>query len=235
MRKSNIFSFIGLTFFTAYDLYYYIFDPSYDVDFMFFLLCLYSFFTIPLFLLVCCCCIIYSCVLAFIDKKRADIICGVWTLALLLIWIFAPSGDVDAYIQEEYYEDHKSELWEFASEIEKICDGKVPHLRFNKDDDSNHIGDLTNADVEQIKEMVNSHGFKGVYYGDSICNIKFRYKGMDLYSFVLGLHGKKLEDNYETIIYNDTVAFEHACGAISRCSYPGKDEYLKSRGKTSEY
>ncbi len=55
------------------------------------------------------------------------------------------------------------------------------------------------------------------------------------YSFVLGLHGKKLEDNHETIIYNDTVAFEHGCGAVGRCSYPGKDEYLKSKGRTSEY
>ncbi|MBR6112019.1 MAG: hypothetical protein IKQ08_08750 [Paludibacteraceae bacterium] len=235
MKKSNIMSFIGLTFFTVYEISIYIINPPFDVDFMIFLLCMGSFFTLPIFLFVCCCCIIYSSIFAIIDKKRADIICGIWALVLLLIWIFN-TNDVNANIQEEYYEDHKSELWEFASEIERICDGKVSHLWIKKDEDeSNHTGNLTDADVEQIKDMINSHGFIDVSYGDSVCNIGYKYKGMALYSFVLGLHGKKLEDNYETIIYNDTVAFEHGCGAVGRCSYPGKEEYLKSKGKTSEY
>ena len=87
MKKSNIMSFIGLTFFTVYEILIYIINPPFDVDFMIFLLCMGSFFTLPIFLFVCCCCIIYSSIFAIIDKKRADIICGIWALVLLLIWI----------------------------------------------------------------------------------------------------------------------------------------------------
>ena len=151
MKKSNIMSFIGLTFFTVYEISIYIINPPFDVDFLIFLLCMGSFFTLPIFLFVCCCCIIYSSIFAIIDKKRADIICGIWALVLLLIWIFN-TNDVNANIQEEYYEDHKSELWEFASEIERICDGKVSHLWIKKM--------KTNPIIQETLQMLTSNKSK---------------------------------------------------------------------------
>ena len=68
---------------------------------------------------------------------------------------------------------------------------------------------------------------------DKIKKLETRF--LSEYKDTYNLDDKILEDNYETIIYNDTVAFEHGCGAVGRCSYPGKEEYLKSKGKTSEY
>lgn len=73
--------------------------------------------------------------------------------------------------------------------------------------------------------------FESVSYSDSLCSFGFRYVGLALYSFELGLYGSKIDDDYTRIIYNDSVAFQYGCGAIGNCSYPNKEEYLQQRQK----
>lgn len=238
MNKINIISYIGLALFTAYSIYYY-FAPG-DADMVVFLLCWLTIGIIPIFLIVSCGTIIYSIVEAFRNRKRPYIIASVWTLVLILFWTLTPNIPpihLDAYVQEEIYEDKKDELWSYAHQIDNICkkDSVVSFAMWKNESDLNGKNKLTSEDVRQIRNILNALNYTGLVYRDSICRFDIRHQGFDLYSFSLGLHGKKIKDDCETIIYNDSVAFVHGCGAVGSCSYPGKAEYLKSKGKTSGY
>ncbi|MCQ2193237.1 MAG: hypothetical protein MJZ23_10345 [Paludibacteraceae bacterium] len=238
MNKINIISYIGLALFTAYSIYYY-FAPG-DADMEVFFLCFFSIGIIPIFLFVSCGIIIYSIVEAFRKRKRPYIITSIWTLALILFWTLTPNLPpihLDAYEQEEIYEDKKDELWDYAHQIDDICkkDSVVNFAMWKNKSDLNVNDKLTSEDVRQIRNILKALNYTHLEYRDSICRFGIRHQGLALYVFSLGLHGKKIKDNCERIIYNDSVAFEYWCGAIGSCSYPGKEEYLKSKGKTSEY
>lgn len=234
MKSTNIVSYIGLTIFTVYAIFYWI-SPN-MADLALFFLFLVTFGILALFLLVSCGYILYSCINAFLDKENIHYrICAIWTALLIIFWIVIPSGDCDPYIQEEYYEDHKEELWEMAYQIDYICKNKgTKFAHIWKDDDENHTSNgngLTREEIRQIQKIIQTMDFESVSYSDSLCSFGFRYVGLALYSFELGLHESKIDDDYTRIIYNDSVAFYYGCGAIGNCSYPNKEEYLQQRQK----
>ncbi|MEE1176100.1 MAG: hypothetical protein U0K71_03755 [Paludibacteraceae bacterium] len=238
MKSTNIISYIGLTLFTAYAIFYWI-SPN-MADLTLFFVCLYTFGVFFLFLLASCGFILKSCIKAFSDKENIHYrICAIWTALLIIFWILIPSGDCDPYIQEEYYESHKDEIWETAHQIDKICKDKCQvHISEGKsytEFSKYHPDCLSLSEFDQIKKLIDDADFEFVSYSDSICEFGFRRMGLGLYSYTLGLHGKKIEDEYSRIIYNDSVAFVYEAGAIGSNCYPGKEEYLKSKGRTSEY
>lgn len=233
MKAINILSYIGLALFTIYAIFYYI-EPN-DAELMLFLLCLGSFGILPLLLLACCASILISCIAAFTEKKQSYIISVVWTAILILFCILIPSSYIDADVQEELYEKQKNELWKFAYHVEDLCQNRDMKSMYiwRKDDDghSDQLGNLTANEHEQIRDFLKDMDYENISYHDSTCTFGIRYQGMALYSFTLGLHGKKLRDDYTRILYNDSVSFDFGCGAIGSCSYPNKDEYLEKKGK----
>ena len=92
MNSTNIISYISLTLFTAYTIFYWI-SPN-EAGLTLFILILYTLGIWILFLLTCCSFIIFSCLIAFLDKTNIHYrICAIWAALLITFWFVIPSGD----------------------------------------------------------------------------------------------------------------------------------------------
>jgi len=224
---SNVFSFVGLFLFSVYVACRWI--DSAGADWVLFALFFMSFGLVLLLLLVCAGAIVYKCISLIFDRSIYNWIVLAWSMILIVLYSAVSYAYIDANIQEEFYEDNKCELWQAAYKIDTLCRGlNLDVVGVSEEDEYGEKYEksgLSEADFDRIKEIVADIEMIGMYYVDSCCCFDFRYQGLGLYGYDLALHNTKFEqDDCAKIIYNDSVTFFYACGAIGSCCYPCKDE-----------
>ena len=94
---------------------------------------------------------------------------------------------------------------------------------------------LTKEEMRNIRRMLRQAGCIGITTHADYTELRYRRVGFGLYLYRFYNHPIPTDEwdkmDCSLIPYNDTVVFEYAGGAIGGICFPGREEYLKVKGK----